>query len=178
MANKSVFASIVGKLMPSTDALNYAGGPAYAYTPRHTLAQIAATGTFGRTSMRMRKGSWLTFWRFCRRSTRGLQLDVLAHHGVSQGGDNLGALHRRRRVGRGGSAAQEPVGPRAAVRGEGRFRRPEPARYGDDQRQAPCGNWRRWDQMLGFGMRESANRRRFITFIVTDPCLLVRRIRS
>ncbi len=49
MANKSVFASIVGKLMPRTDVLNRAGAPAYVYLPRHKLAQLAATGTFGRT---------------------------------------------------------------------------------------------------------------------------------
>jgi 60 kDa SS-A/Ro ribonucleoprotein len=49
MANKSLFASVVGKLIPRTDARNHAGVPAYAYTPRHALAQVAATGTFGRT---------------------------------------------------------------------------------------------------------------------------------
>jgi len=49
MANKSLFASIVGKLLPQTDAQNEAGGPAYALTPRHTLAQLAATGTLNHT---------------------------------------------------------------------------------------------------------------------------------
>lgn len=45
MANKHLFASIAGKLLPRPDARNEAGGPAYALTPRHKLAQLAATGT-------------------------------------------------------------------------------------------------------------------------------------
>jgi 60 kDa SS-A/Ro ribonucleoprotein len=45
MANKTLFASIVGKLLPEADATNEAGGRAYAMTPRHKLAQLAATGT-------------------------------------------------------------------------------------------------------------------------------------
>jgi 60 kDa SS-A/Ro ribonucleoprotein len=49
MANKSLFASIAGMLLPQTDARNEAGGPAYALTPRHKLAQLAATGTLNRT---------------------------------------------------------------------------------------------------------------------------------
>lgn len=49
MANKSVFASIVGRLLPAADAKNREGAPAYAYTPRHKLAQLAVTGTFNRT---------------------------------------------------------------------------------------------------------------------------------
>jgi 60 kDa SS-A/Ro ribonucleoprotein len=49
MANKSVFASMVEKSIPQADAGNHAGAPAYAYTPRHKLAQLAATGTFGHT---------------------------------------------------------------------------------------------------------------------------------
>ena len=47
MANKSLFASLRGKLLPKTDAVNLAGAPAYAYGPRHKLAQLAATGSFG-----------------------------------------------------------------------------------------------------------------------------------
>jgi 60 kDa SS-A/Ro ribonucleoprotein len=49
MANKSLFASIAGKLLPRADAQNQAGGPAYALTPRHKLAQLAATGSLNRT---------------------------------------------------------------------------------------------------------------------------------
>ena len=49
MANKSVFASTIGKLLPAAMAWNREGAPAYAYTPRHKLAQLAATGTFNTT---------------------------------------------------------------------------------------------------------------------------------
>jgi 60 kDa SS-A/Ro ribonucleoprotein len=47
MANKSLFASLAGKLIGKTDTRNYAGGRAFALTPYHKLAQLAATGTFG-----------------------------------------------------------------------------------------------------------------------------------
>lgn len=44
MANKNLFASILGKLTPKTNAVNEAGGRAYALTPKQALAQYAATG--------------------------------------------------------------------------------------------------------------------------------------
>lgn len=47
MANKSVFASLVGRLLPRADATNTEGAKAYAYGARHKLAQLAMTGTFG-----------------------------------------------------------------------------------------------------------------------------------
>ena len=46
MANKSLFASMLGRL-PQANAVNEAGGRAYKLDPKHALAQIAATGTFG-----------------------------------------------------------------------------------------------------------------------------------
>lgn len=46
MANKSVFASTVGRLIPRTDVLNREAAPAYAYDARHLLAQLSVTGTF------------------------------------------------------------------------------------------------------------------------------------
>ena len=49
MANKSVFAAIAGKILPKTDAMNRAGGNAYALTPQQALAQMASTGTFNTT---------------------------------------------------------------------------------------------------------------------------------
>lgn len=49
MANKNIFQSVVGKLLPVTDAVNEAGGRAYALAPKHQLAQYAATGCFNRT---------------------------------------------------------------------------------------------------------------------------------
>src|SRR6266567_2608307 len=44
MANKNLFKSIVGKLIPATDAVNDERAPAYAFTPKHALAQYAVTG--------------------------------------------------------------------------------------------------------------------------------------
>jgi 60 kDa SS-A/Ro ribonucleoprotein len=48
MANKSLFASLLGRL-PRANAVNEAGGRAYKLEPKHALAQVAATGTFGNT---------------------------------------------------------------------------------------------------------------------------------
>src|SRR6185295_276960 len=49
MANKNLFKSIVGKLIPATDAVNEERAPAFAFTPKHTLAQYAATGCLNST---------------------------------------------------------------------------------------------------------------------------------
>ena len=49
MANKSVFASKRGALIPAAKARNYEGAPAYVMTPEHRLAQLAVTGTLSRT---------------------------------------------------------------------------------------------------------------------------------
>jgi 60 kDa SS-A/Ro ribonucleoprotein len=49
MANKSLFASIAGKLLPKAEARNEAGGAAYALTPKQALAQYAATGCMNST---------------------------------------------------------------------------------------------------------------------------------
>ena len=46
MANKSLFASLTRGLPPA-NAFNEAGGRAYKLEPKHALAQVAATGTFG-----------------------------------------------------------------------------------------------------------------------------------
>lgn len=46
MANKSLFASLLGRL-PKANAVNEAGGRAYKLEPKHALAQLASTGTFG-----------------------------------------------------------------------------------------------------------------------------------
>ena len=45
MANKSVFASVRGRLLPGTDDRNQAGAPAYGFDAPHALAQYAASGT-------------------------------------------------------------------------------------------------------------------------------------
>lgn len=49
MANKSLFRSIVGKLIPRTDAANEAGGRAYQLSAKGALAQYAATGCLNGT---------------------------------------------------------------------------------------------------------------------------------
>jgi 60 kDa SS-A/Ro ribonucleoprotein len=49
MANKTLFKSLIGKLMPATDALNEERAPAYALAPKHRLAQYAATGCLNTT---------------------------------------------------------------------------------------------------------------------------------
>ncbi|WP_426266890.1 vWA domain-containing protein [Sphingomonas sp. LHG3443-2] len=45
MANKGLFASAVARFLPAADTLNRSHAPAYAYSPEHRLAQLAATGT-------------------------------------------------------------------------------------------------------------------------------------
>lgn len=46
MANKTLFSGIKSKLT-RTNTFNEAGGRAYQFTPKHALAQMAATGCFG-----------------------------------------------------------------------------------------------------------------------------------
>lgn len=45
MANKTLFSAAFSRFLPRTDAVNEAGGAAYAYGPEAKLAQLAATGT-------------------------------------------------------------------------------------------------------------------------------------
>ena len=49
MANKTLFKSLAGELLPATDALNEENAPAYALSAKHRLAQYAATGCLNRT---------------------------------------------------------------------------------------------------------------------------------
>lgn len=49
MANKTLFKSLIGKLIPATNALNEERAPAYALAPNHQLAQYAATGCLNTT---------------------------------------------------------------------------------------------------------------------------------
>jgi 60 kDa SS-A/Ro ribonucleoprotein len=49
MANKTLFKSIIGKLLPKADAVNEAGGVAYKLSPKAALAQYAATGCLNTT---------------------------------------------------------------------------------------------------------------------------------
>lgn len=49
MANKSVFASLRGRMFPKVDAINKEGAPAYRLDDHETLAQLAMTGTISNT---------------------------------------------------------------------------------------------------------------------------------
>lgn len=49
MVNTQLFQTLKGKLLPQATALNEAGAPAYALSPQHQLAQIAATGCLNQT---------------------------------------------------------------------------------------------------------------------------------
>ena len=49
MANKNLFKSIAGKLLPKTNATNEAGGQAYKLSPKAALAQYAVTGCLNGT---------------------------------------------------------------------------------------------------------------------------------
>ena len=49
MANKKLFKSLIGKLMPVTDALNEERAPAYKLPEKHQLAQYVATGCLNHT---------------------------------------------------------------------------------------------------------------------------------
>ncbi|HKV39535.1 MAG TPA: RNA-binding protein [Blastocatellia bacterium] len=46
MANKQIFKSMIGKLLPKADAVNHENAPAYCFSDNHVLAQYAATGCF------------------------------------------------------------------------------------------------------------------------------------
>jgi 60 kDa SS-A/Ro ribonucleoprotein len=49
MANKTLFQSLRGALLPQTDAVNDHNAPAYAFSPKHALAQYATTGCLNST---------------------------------------------------------------------------------------------------------------------------------
>ena len=49
MANKTLFKSLFGKLIPATNAINEEYAPAYVLSPKHQLAQYAATGCLNTT---------------------------------------------------------------------------------------------------------------------------------
>lgn len=49
MANKTLFQSIAGRMLPVADAVNEEFSPAYAFTPEHALAQYAVTGCLNTT---------------------------------------------------------------------------------------------------------------------------------
>ncbi|HLF84714.1 MAG TPA: RNA-binding protein, partial [Blastocatellia bacterium] len=66
MANKNLFKSIVGRLIPATDAVNDERGPAYAFSPKHALAQYAATGCLNSTFYATAETQLQTVIELCR----------------------------------------------------------------------------------------------------------------
>lgn len=49
MANLQLFRSLRGRLLPPAGALNHEGAPSYGFSPKHRLAQYAATGCLSGT---------------------------------------------------------------------------------------------------------------------------------
>jgi 60 kDa SS-A/Ro ribonucleoprotein len=49
MVNTQLFQTLKGALLPNANSANAEQAPAYAFTPRHRLAQLAATGCLGQT---------------------------------------------------------------------------------------------------------------------------------
>ena len=49
MANKDLFQTTRGRMLPKADALNEAGGRAYSFDAKHALAQYASTGCLNNT---------------------------------------------------------------------------------------------------------------------------------
>jgi 60 kDa SS-A/Ro ribonucleoprotein len=49
MANTQLFQTLRGAFLPRANAVNHEGAPAYALSPRHRLAQLAATGCLNQT---------------------------------------------------------------------------------------------------------------------------------
>jgi len=66
MANKNLFRSLAGKLVPKATAVNEAGGKAYALTPKQALAQYAATGCLSQTFYATAEEQLATVLDLCR----------------------------------------------------------------------------------------------------------------
>ncbi|MDR3351779.1 MAG: hypothetical protein LBO00_01920, partial [Zoogloeaceae bacterium] len=49
MVNTQVFQTFRGKALPQANTVNAEHAAAYAFTPRHQLAQLAATGCLNQT---------------------------------------------------------------------------------------------------------------------------------
>jgi 60 kDa SS-A/Ro ribonucleoprotein len=71
MANKNLFSSIAGKLLPKPDAVNEAKGPAYAFAPKHALAQYVATGCLNSTFYASAEEQLSTVLALCREVDSG-----------------------------------------------------------------------------------------------------------
>lgn len=65
MANANLFQSLRGKLLPQADTKNFSGAPAYAMSPKHRLAQYAATGCLNATYYASAEAQLATVLELC-----------------------------------------------------------------------------------------------------------------
>lgn len=66
MANANLFQSIRGKLLPQANARNHHGAPAHALSPKHRLAQYAATGCLNATYYASAEAQLATVLELCK----------------------------------------------------------------------------------------------------------------
>lgn len=71
MANFQLFQSIKGKFLPPADAVNAEQAPAYAMSPRHQLAQYAATGCLNATYYANAEAQLATVLELCEQVDAG-----------------------------------------------------------------------------------------------------------
>jgi len=65
MANQQLFKTLRGRLLPAADGRNHEGGPAYTFTPKHRLAQYAATGCLNGTFYASAEAQLDTLLKLC-----------------------------------------------------------------------------------------------------------------
>lgn len=78
MANKTLFQTVVGKLIPKADTVNEEGAPAYQLSPKHSLAQFAATGCLNATFYATAQGQLKQILELC----DGLEPEFIAKTAV------------------------------------------------------------------------------------------------
>ena len=66
MANANLFQSLKGTLLPNANAVNFENAPAYALSPKHQLAQYAATGCLNATYYASAEAQLATVLELCR----------------------------------------------------------------------------------------------------------------
>ena len=66
MANAQLFQRLKGKLLPAADTRNAEGAPAYALSPRHQLAQYAASGCLNATYYASAEAQLATVLELCK----------------------------------------------------------------------------------------------------------------
>ena len=89
MANKTLFKSLIGKLVPATDAINEERAPAYAVSPKHQLAQYAATGCLNTTFYAGADEQLAKVLESCVRYRGILQIEALQAGQVLQAGQPI-----------------------------------------------------------------------------------------